>query len=74
MDEWQLAEKLYAAGYSHGEVRDVWAYARAEQVLPQVGRKRFPWEALALDEIGVGLDEIEFRPTSRIPNGRSNYF
>jgi hypothetical protein len=36
--------------------------------------KRVPWEALALEEIGVRLDEIEFGRTNNPPNGRGNYF
>ena len=72
MDHWALARKLYAAGYSHQEVRSIWAYAWNEQQLPRSGRKRQSWEASALEEVEVRLDEIEF------PAGRNfslnNYY
>ncbi|MCC2671666.1 MAG: hypothetical protein K0Q72_4137 [Armatimonadetes bacterium] len=72
MDHWELARKLYAAGFSHQEVRSVWAYAWNEQRLPRTGRKRTPWEAQALEEIEVRLDDIEFPPGESF--SLNNYF
>jgi hypothetical protein len=74
VDMWEVAKKLYAAGYSHPEVRRIWAYAWNEQHVGRAGNKRPPWEALALEEVEVRPDEVEFPPGTNLSGGVSNYF
>lgn len=74
MDLWQLAEQLYAAGYSHEQVRRLRAYAWNEQHIGRSGRKRKPWEAVALEEVDTRPDDVVFRPKTDLSSGISSYF
>lgn len=65
MDKWDLAKKLYAAGYEHREVRSVWAYAWNEQHVGRSQNKRKPWQQIALERVDVSADEIEFDVTDK---------
>ncbi len=60
MSQWELANKLYAAGYTHDEVRSVWVYAYHEQTLPEAGRRKKRWQAKALDEVKVNPLDVDF--------------
>jgi len=73
MDMWILAKKLYSLGYTHRQIRRVWAYAWNEQHIGQSGRKRKAWEGLALEQAGVLPTEVEF-PDRGNYGDVSNYF
>jgi hypothetical protein len=74
MDMFEAAKKLYLVGYSHEEVRCVWAYAYNEQHLPDAKRKRRKWEAVALDEAQISPFDIDFPVMSPSAGVKSNYF
>ena len=62
MTKFELAEKLYKAGYEHREVRAIWAYAWNEQNVGKSVKKRKPWQEKALDEVSVEIESIDFKP------------
>ena len=72
MDKFVLAQKLYEAGYTHQQVRSVWTYAYNEKTLPEAGkRKKKRWQAVALNEVQVSPQEIDFHDGRVLKN---NYF
>jgi len=60
MDKFELAERLYKVGYTHKDVRSIWAYAWDEQHIGQSGKRKKPWQLKALEEISVNINEIKF--------------
>jgi len=60
MDKFKLADKLYEVGYTHKDVRSIWAYVWDEQHVGQSGKRKKPWQLKALEEISVKIKEIEF--------------
>jgi hypothetical protein len=72
MDKFELAKKLYEIGYSHDQVRSIWAYAWNEQHVGISGRKRIPWQQEALDLVSVKIEDIEFYDNDK--GEFSNYF
>ncbi len=63
MNKFELAEKLYAEGYEHREVRSIWVYAWNEQNVGSAKSKRRPWQLKALEQVGVSAEEIQFEST-----------